>query len=134
MPSVIPSEARTVMVVEPDVLVRLVIAEYLRDCGYKVIEAVGSSEVWAVLDGGHTVDVLLVEVTLPGDENGFELAHRIRQTRREVDVILTSGIAGSVQQSHELCEEGPLKKPYDPKDVEARIKILLERRRAAKKT
>jgi DNA-binding response OmpR family regulator len=87
-----------------------------------------------VLDGGHTVDVLLMEVNLPGTDNGFELAHRIRQTRSEVDVILTSGIAGSVQHSHELCAEGPVKKPYEPKDVEARIKILLERRRAAKKT
>jgi hypothetical protein len=47
---------------------------------------------------------------------------------------LTSGVAGTVQQSHELCEEGPIKTPYEPKDVEARIKILLERRRAAKKT
>ena len=133
MSPVIPAETRTILVVEPDVLVRMVIAEYLRDCGYKVIEAVGASEVWAVLGAGHAVDVLLVEVSLPGDENGFELAHRIRQTRRGVDVILTSGIAGTVQQSHELCEEGPVKKPYDPKDVEARIKILLERRRAAKK-
>jgi DNA-binding response OmpR family regulator len=134
MSSANPTEARTVVVVEPDVLVRMVIAEYLRDCGYKVIEAVGSTEVWAVLDGGHAVDVLLVEVSLPGEESGFELARRVRQTRREVDVILTSGIAGSVQQSHELCEEGAIKKPYEPKDVEARIKILMERRRAAKKT
>jgi len=134
MASADPSATRTVMVVEPDVLVRMVIAEYLRDCGYKVIEAVGSTELWAVLDGGHAIDVLLLEVSLPGDENGFELAHRIRQTRREVDVILTSGVAGTVQHSHELCEEGPIKTPYEPKDVEARIKILLERRRAAKKT
>jgi DNA-binding response OmpR family regulator len=134
MTSASPSQTRTVLVVEPDVLIRMVIAEYLRDCGYKVIEAVGSTEVWAVLDGAHPVDVMLIEVSLPGDENGFELAHRIRQTRREVDVILTTGIAGSVQQSHELCEEGPIKKPYEPRDVEARIKILLERRRAAKKT
>jgi DNA-binding response OmpR family regulator len=134
MPSAIASEIRTVLVVEPDVLVRMVIAEHLRDCGYKVIEAVGSKEVWAVLDGGHAVDILLIEVSLPGDENGFEIAHRVRQTRREVDVILTSGVAGTVQQSYELCEDGPIKKPYEPKDVEARIKILLERRRAAKKT
>jgi DNA-binding response OmpR family regulator len=133
MPSADPSIIRTVMVVEPDVLVRMVIADYLRDCGYKVIEGTQAAEVWAVLDGGHAVDVLLVEVSLPGQENGFDLAHRVRQTRREVDVILTSGIAGSVQQSHELCEEGPIKKPYEPKDVEARIKLLLERRRAAKK-
>lgn len=121
------------MVVEPDVLVRIVVADYLRDCGYRVIEGVAAHEVWALLGGPHRVDVLLVDVDLPGDENGFELAHGVRQKHRDVDVILTSGIAGTVQQSHELCQEGPLKKPYDPRDVEARIKILLERRRASKK-
>ncbi len=121
------------MVVEPDVLVRSVIAEYLRDCGYRVIEGVAAHDVWAVLGGSHRVDVLLVDVNLPGDQNGFELAHGVRQKHRDVDVILTSGIAGAVQQSTELCQEGPMKKPYDPKDVEARIKILLERRRASKK-
>jgi DNA-binding response OmpR family regulator len=46
---------------------------------------------------------------------------------------LTSGVSGAVQQCHELCEEGPINKPYQPKDVEARIKMLLERRRASKK-
>ena len=64
---------------------------------------------------------------------GFSLAHRIRQTRSDIDVILTSGIADVAQETHELCEEGPIKKPYAPKDVETRIKILLERRRASNK-
>ncbi|HTV95674.1 MAG TPA: response regulator [Steroidobacteraceae bacterium] len=122
------------MVVEPDVLVRMVIAEYLRDCGYKVIEGVSAKDVWAVLDGGRAPDVLLVDVKLSGKEDGFMVAKRVRQTRKDIDVMLTSGVASTVQQSHELCEEGPIQKPYDPKDVEARIRILLERRRAAKKS
>jgi CheY-like chemotaxis protein len=117
MPPAASSEIRTVVVVEPDVLVRMVIAQYLRDCGYKVIETVGSTEVWAVLDGGHSVDVLLIEESLPGDENGLALAHRIRQTRREVDVILTSGVAGSVQQSHENREWGVSRRRRKPTSV-----------------
>jgi CheY-like chemotaxis protein len=126
-------QQRAVLVVEPDVLVRLVIADYLRDCGYKVIEAVGAQDVWAVLETGRPVDVMLIDVKLSGTEDGFAVANRIRQTGRDIDVILTSGIPAAAQQCHELCEEGPIKKPYQPKDVEARIRILLERRRATTK-
>jgi DNA-binding response OmpR family regulator len=128
------TDSKTVMVVEPDVLVRLVLAEYLRDCGYKVIEGVSSQDVWSVIGATRPLDVLLIDVRLAGDEDGFAVASRVRQTHRNIDVILTSGISGAVQQCHELCEDGPLTKPYEPKDVEARIKILLERRRTSNKT
>jgi DNA-binding response OmpR family regulator len=127
------NEPKIVMVVEPDVLVRMSIAEYLRDCGYQVIEGVSAADVWAVLDIGRPVHVVMVDVKLGSDSEGFVLASQIRQTHRNIDVILTSGIAGAAQESAGLCEDGPIKKPYDPKDVEARIKILLERRRASNK-
>ena len=41
--------AGTILVVEDEVLIRLVIAEYLRDCGYRVIEAVHADEALLVL-------------------------------------------------------------------------------------
>jgi len=122
------------MVVEPDVLVRMVIAGYLRDCGYRVIETVTANDVWAVLDSGLSLDVVMADVKPAGDTDGFSLASRLRQTHPNIDVILTSGITGAAHESHELCQDGPIKKPYEPKDVEARIRILIERRRAASKT
>jgi DNA-binding response OmpR family regulator len=121
------------MVVESEVLVRMVVAEYLRDCGYNVIEAIAAKDVWSVLDSGHRLDVVMADVKVSGDLEGFSLASRIRQTHPDIDVILTSGIAGAVHESYELCQDGPIKKPYDPKDIEVRIRILLERRRAASK-
>jgi DNA-binding response OmpR family regulator len=126
-----PNELKVVMIVEPEVLVRMVVAEYLRHCGYTVIEATAAKDVWTVLDSGHRLDVVVAEV---GAVDGFSLAKRVRQTRPDIDVILTSGIAGAAHESHELCKEGPIKQPYEPKDVEARIRILLERRRAASKS
>ncbi len=120
------------MMLEPDVLIRMVIAEHLRGCGYRVIEGVAAQDVWAVLASGRRIDIVLADVKLADEEDGFSLARRIRQTRSDIDVILTSGIAGAAQESQELCEEGPIKKPYDAKDVEARIRIMLERRRASK--
>lgn len=126
-------DLKTIIMVEPDVVIRMVIAEHLRDCGYRVIEGVAAPDVWAVLESGRRVDVILADVKLSGDVDGFSLARRIRQTRSDIDVILTSGVAGVAQQTHDLCEEGPMKKPYEPRDVEAKIRILLERRRTSNK-
>jgi DNA-binding response OmpR family regulator len=119
------------MVVEPDVLVRMDVADYLRECGYRVIEGIAAADVWAVLQGGGRIDVLLSDVNLAGDGDGFTLATRIRQTYSNVDVILTSGISGAADMARNLCEDGPIRKPYHPKDVAARIKVLRERRRAS---
>jgi DNA-binding response OmpR family regulator len=129
-----PKQLKVVMIVEPEVLVRMVVAEYLRECGYLVIEATTAKDVWTVIDSGHRLDVILADLKLAGTVDGFSLAKSVRQTHPNIDVILTSGITGAAQESHELCKEGPIKKPYDPKDVEARIRLLLEGRRAAGKS
>ena len=122
-----------VMVVEPDVLVRTEVADFLRDCGYKVIEGAVAGDVWTIIDAGIVLDVVFAEVHLAGEADGFALARRLRQTCPAVDIILTSGVAGAAEKSRDLCEEGPLKKPYRAEDVAARIHLLLERRRSAAK-
>jgi DNA-binding response OmpR family regulator len=119
------------MVIEPEVLVRMSIADYLRECGYQVIEAAEATDVWSVLDAKVALDVVFAEVKLPGDTDGFALARRLRQTHPQIDVILTSGVATAAEKSQELCEQGPINKPYRAEEVSTRIKVLLERRRAA---
>ncbi len=122
---------RVVMVVEPDVLIRTSIAEYLRGCGYKVIEGAAAGDVWIVLDSSIALDVVFAEVNLPGHTDGFALARRLRQTHPQIAVILSSGVAGAADKSEALCDEGPVKKPYQATDIAAQIRQLLERRRAA---
>jgi CheY-like chemotaxis protein len=113
------------------VLTRMSIAQYLRDCGYKVIEAVTAADVWTVIDSGTALDVVFSEVNLPGPMDGFALARRLRQTPSQIAVILSSGVAGAADKSQALCEEGPVKKPYQAADIAAQIRQLLERRRAS---
>src|SRR5215813_13072305 len=105
---------RVILVLEPDVLVRTTVAEYLRACGYRVIEGIAATDVGAVLNQGHRLDVILADVNLAGDVNGFTLAKNIRQTHPMVDVILTAGVTGTVASCKELCDEGPIPKPYHP--------------------
>ena len=122
-----------IMVIEPEVLIRMTIAEFLRECGFKVVEGVVAEDVRTVLDAGGHLDIVFSEVRLPGNTDGFALAKQLRNAHPEIDVILTSGIAGAAEKSTDLCAEGPLKKPYEPKEVAARIHRLLERRRSAVK-
>lgn len=120
-----------VMVIEPEVLVRMSIADFLRECGYKVIEGVMAEDVETVLHSNVPLNVVFAEVKLPGKIDGFALARTLRQTHPHIDVILTSGIAAAAEKSKDLCEDGPMKKPYRAEDVLARIRQLLEHTRAA---
>jgi CheY-like chemotaxis protein len=121
----------TILVVEPDILVRMVIASYLRECGYKILEGVSAADVIATMDGGHKVDTVFSEVRLNGELGGFELACWIREHHPGVDVILTTSVNRTADQAGSLCEEGPLEKPYHPQEIVRRINLLKEGRRAA---
>ena len=123
----------SVLVLEPDILVRMTIADYLRDCGFKVFEGVTADDAVAVLEYGQNIDIIFAEVQLSGSRDGFGLAQWVREKQFDIDVILTSGIARAAEKAGDLCDEGPLAKPYHPEGVVRRINILLERRRTAPK-
>jgi CheY-like chemotaxis protein len=125
-----PTTRETIVVVEDEVLVRMVIAQYLRDCGYRVFEAVNADEAVAILeDGNIDIDVVFSDVAMPGRRDGFALATWVRRHRPAVDVILTGTATRVVTAAAELCEEGPLSKPYHPHHVLERIKRLVAARK-----
>jgi DNA-binding response OmpR family regulator len=124
---------RLVLLLEPEILIRMVVAQYLRECGYTVIEGAAAADFHTLLESGCQPHIVLADVNLSDGPTGFELAQSVRQTHAEIDVILTSGISRVAEQAHDLCHEGPIRKPYHPKDVEARIKVLLKRRLEAKR-
>lgn len=118
-----------VLVVEDEVLVRMVIAEYLRDCDYVVIEAGSAVEAIALFKADVEVDVVFSDIQMPGAIDGFGLSQWVRQNRPGVQVILTSGAASAADKAGDLCEDGPLlQKPYESEEVGRRIKQLLATR------
>jgi len=94
-------------------------------------EGATADDVVTVLGTQQKIDVVFTEVQLSGSMDGFGLAQWVREKHPGVDVILTSGIAKAAEQAADLCDEGPLEKPYHPQEVVRRINILLERRRTA---
>ncbi|WP_050421164.1 response regulator [Bradyrhizobium tropiciagri] len=98
----------TVLVVEQDILVRQPLAQYLRDCGYRVREAVDGDEARATLSSGrHTVDVALIGVKSLPSESGFALASWIRDHQPDVKVLLGGTITKVLQLAGGLCNDAP---------------------------
>jgi len=125
---------QTILVVEDDVLVRMPIAQYLRDCGYKVIEASNADEAIQVLLHQETpVDVVFSDIDMPGAVDGFELAKWIREHRPGLDVLLAGTVPRAVESAENLCERGPVPKPYEAQVVHNHIRRLLAARNATKK-
>jgi|SRR5580698_9258276 CheY-like chemotaxis protein len=121
----------TVLVVDAEVLVRAVIAAYLRDCGYRVIEAADAAEAKLVLEHADGVDVSVVlsAVELTEEQDGFTLAQWIRRRRPECEVMLAGTPARAAEAAGEICEQGPtLSRPYEPQTVLDRIRRLLARK------
>jgi DNA-binding NtrC family response regulator len=128
-----PNLQETVLLVEDEVLVRMPIAEYLRDCGYKVIEAVNADEAIAVLLHKDTVvDFVFSDIEMPGAVDGFGLAKWIREHRPGLDVLLAGTVPRTVQNAQQLCEQSSVPKPYDAQIVHDHIKRLLAARKAGK--
>ncbi|WP_029585298.1 response regulator [Bradyrhizobium sp. URHD0069] len=120
----------TVLIVDADILIRQPLAEYLRECGYKVVEAADVAEAKRLLiDASIAIHIVLADVDPPGPDNGFALASWIRTNYPDVEVVLAGTIEKATRSAGELCDEGTaLKKPYEHQVVLARIKQSLAAR------
>lgn len=116
----------TVLLVDGDVLVRVGLAAFLRDCGLRVVEASSAADARTfVADPALGIDIALIDANLAGAEDAFSLAGWLRRTHREIDIVLAGSPEHAIGRAAELCRGGPaLPKPYDPKGVLDRINRL----------
>lgn len=121
------SDARTVLVVEDETMVRMPIAEYLRDCGYNVVEAGDASEAIAAMDAETPVSLVFTDIRMPGKMDGFGLAEWFQSHHPDVPVLLTSGYHGG-RSSPGISIPGTrfIEKPYSQNQVARRIAALLD--------
>jgi two-component system, response regulator PdtaR len=105
-----------VLVVEDQTLVRMFIADFLDDAGFKVFEAVNADEAVTVLQARPDVQAVVTDIEMPGSMNGLELAHVVQERWPGIGVVITSGRARP--GPHDLSEQVAfLSKPYLPDTV-----------------
>lgn len=115
----------TILIVEDEALVRLVLCEALRDAGMRVVEAATAEEAEAALKAGLQVDLVFTDVRMPGSYDGLELARRIKRERADLPILITSGHLDA-ESVHPIAVFLP--KPYVLDDVLSTISSLLKGR------
>jgi CheY-like chemotaxis protein len=117
---------KTVLVVEDDPQVRMLILEVLRDLQYEAIEASNPEEALAALKQVRAIDLMVSDVGLPG-MNGRQLAEIARRDRPQLKVLFITGYAAEAAVRSEFLAGGMdmLTKPFALENLTAKIREMI---------
>ena len=123
-----PSNGR-ILIVEDDASVRKMLAEYLGTHGYEVVQADRGTAMREAVERSLP-DVVLLDVNLPG-EDGLTLARFLRE-RFDVGIIIVTGASEVADRvaGLEVGADDYIVKPFDPRELRARVKSVLRRMQA----
>ncbi len=118
-------QGETVLVVEDDPAVRLLVLDVLEMLGYRALEAADGNRAEEVLETGAHLDLLITDVGLPG-MNGRQLADIARQRRPGLRVLFMTGYAEQAASSGFL-DPGMdmISKPFNLDDLAKRVRDML---------
>lgn len=103
-------QPKTILVVEDDGILSFVLADFLRDNGYSVIEASNGDEAFSYLSQSNHVDLVFTDVHMPGATDGTVLASLVSDALPQVKVVITSG---ELKKSRVPAGIPFIPKPYD---------------------
>jgi signal transduction histidine kinase/CheY-like chemotaxis protein len=114
-----------VLVVEDEVLIRMVTVDTLETLGFKVEEAGSATEAVGKLKGGTRIDVALVDMGLP-DRKGDVLVGELRELQPTLRIVIASGYSPANLKKRVTEDQLTrfLAKPYDGRQLEAMLKDL----------
>lgn len=117
----------TLLLLDSEVIARHELAEYLRDCGYRVIEAASAAEGQAVIGKDDLpINLMLCGLNGADSEEIFSLIRDVRTQRPGLEVLLAGNVEKAANLAAEICDDGPaLARPYDPRLVLDRIRRRL---------
>ena len=117
----------TVLVVDDEPTVRMLVTEVLEDLGYTAIEAADGVTGLKVLNSDARIDLLVTDVGLPGGMNGRQVADAARVLRPDLKVLFITGYAENAVLSHGHLDPGMhvLTKPFAMEALARRIKDLI---------
>jgi CheY-like chemotaxis protein len=121
----------TILVVEDEQDVRVLVKRLLESSGFSVLVAASPDEAEAIFASrGPSIDLLLTDVVMPG-MNGRALADRFRAARPALRVLFMSGYNESVLGPHGVVDDGIqlLLKPFAAHQLASAVRGALDRRR-----
>ncbi len=120
--------ADTILLVEDDDSVRLVLSQSMSKMGYRLLEAENGSIALDLLESGRSVDLVVTDVVMPV-MGGFELAAQLARKHAGVKVLLISGYTqmdGGIAGNRVLADGTHfLRKPFSTEVLERKLREIL---------
>jgi PAS domain S-box-containing protein len=121
-----PPAAATILVVEDDRDVREMIVGILSDLGYQTLVATNGPEALAILNDGHSVDLLFTDIVMPAGMSGTDLARQASRLRPDLKVLLSSGYTREANQWRSARGDLPfIAKPFRPTTLGKKLEEVL---------
>ncbi|SET01478.1 PAS domain S-box protein [Stigmatella erecta] len=123
-------EGETVLVVEDEPAVRMLVTDILGDLGYAALEAKDARSALPFIEGPGRIDLLVTDVGLPGGMNGRQLAEIARQRRHGLQVLFITGYAEGASVRGGFLAPGMemITKPFALDVLAAKIREMIERK------
>jgi PAS domain S-box-containing protein len=120
-------EGKTVLVVDDEATVRMLVTEILHELGCVALEATDGPAGLKVLQSDVQIDLLICDVGLPGGLNGRQLVDAVRVKRPDLKVLFITGYAENTMIGKDQLEPGMhvLAKPFGMEALANRIKQLI---------
>ena len=117
----------TVLIIDDEPSVRMLVTEVLEGLGYAAIEAADGVSGLKVLQSDVRIDLLITDVGLPGGMNGRQMAEVARQSRPKLRVLFITGYAENAAIGHGHLEPGMhvLTKPFSIEALASRVKSII---------
>lgn len=115
------------LIVDDDREIRNLLAEQLRDAGYRVTTAADGVEMRKALDRGPA-DLIVMDLNMPG-EDGLALTRNLRAAKSATPVIMLTARGEPIDRilGLEMGADDYLAKPFEPRELLARIRSVLRR-------
>ncbi len=119
-------QTNTLLIVDDDRDIRSLLADYLETHGYTALTAADGNAMWSMLDQ-HTIDLLVLDLNMPG-EDGLTLCRNLR-AKSSLPVIMLTARAEPLDRilGLEMGADDYLPKPFEPRELLARIRSVLRR-------
>ncbi|MGB5560078.1 MAG: response regulator, partial [Paracoccaceae bacterium] len=125
-------KADCILIVDDDAEIRRLLVDYLARNGYDALAARDGREMWHVLER-HVVDLIVLDLMLPGSD-GLTLCRDLRANSRTANLPVLMLTARGEETDRivgiEMGADDYLVKPFNPRELLARIKSILRRTRA----
>ena len=118
----------TVLVVDDEATVRMLVAEVLWENGYRLLEADDGPKALQALETERRIDLMITDVGLPGGMNGRQLADTARVKRPKLKVLFITGYAENAAINNGHLEHGMeiLTKPFAMAALANKVRKMLE--------